>query len=106
MNNIINVLKSIKNPEQAKNLMLQSIAKTRPDIANTLNVMMKNGVEPKVALRQAINNKQISYNDFKNMKSLLASYGRFLPFKISQRELNELEQEFINTTNSFTQTRF
>lgn len=104
MNNIINVLKAIKNPEQAKQLMLDNISKTRPDIANNLKLMMKNGVPPQQALRQAINNGQITYNDFKNMKSLLASYGRFLPFKISQKELNELESEF--NTQHFNQTRF
>ena len=103
MNNLLNILKSIKNPQQAKELMLNELAKKRPDIANNLRMLMQSGARPQDALRQAIAKGQITKKDFDNMKTLLASYGRFLPFNISQQDLQEVEKEF---QSSSTQMRF
>lgn len=85
------MLKMIRNPEQAKQWAMQGLQKSNPQIANILQTCMNNGESPKQILSQAIEAGQVNYNQFLQFKKIVNQYSRFLPFKIDQKEMQELE---------------
>lgn len=99
-NKIIQILRAIRNPEQAKQLAMQGLQKNNPQIANILQDCLNRGETPKQILTQAIEAGKINYSQFQQFKGLINQYSRFLPFQISQAELNELESAFNHTNNT------
>lgn len=99
-NKIMQVLRAIRSPEQAKQMAMQGLQQSNPQIAKVLQDCMNSGMQPAQILSQAIEAGQINYNQFCQFKNVVNQYSRFLPFKIDQSELNNLESCFKNKTSS------
>lgn len=100
MNNFINLLRGIRNPNQLRNMALQALQKSNPEIANILVQCLNQGQSPKQILKQAIEAGTINQQQFNQFKEMINQYSRFLPFKISMDELNELESVFKGSNNN------
>lgn len=92
------MLKAVRNPQQAQQMMLQQISKKDPNMSAMLNKMMQSGVPANQALQQMIQNGQVDRATFNKSKDMYNQYGRFLPFTINDSEWQTLEQEFNNVS--------
>ena len=96
------MIQTIRNPQQAIQMLLGQMSKSNPRIANYLNSAMQSGRNPKDILQEGIQNGTINKNTLNQFKKTYSQYGRFLPkeLKISQQTFNELESMF-NQDNNF-----
>lgn len=95
------MIQTLRNPQQAIQMLLGQMSKSNPQMANYLNSAMQSGRNPKDILQEGIQNGTINRNTLNQFKKTYSQYSRFLPkeLKISQQTFNELESMFNQSNN-------
>ena len=66
---------------------------------------MQNGANSQEVLKKAINNGDITRQQWNNAKPLLQKYGKQVGINISNDDVQNIENEFRNVNNNFNKNR-
>lgn len=89
---------------QIINMMINRIKQNNPKIAVYIDEM-QNGANSQEVLKKAINNGDITRQQWNNAKPLLQKYGNQVGINISNDDVQNIEKEFSNVNNNFNKNR-
>lgn len=90
--------------DQIINMMINRIKQNNPKIALYIDEM-QNGANSQEVLKKAINNGDITRQQWNNAKPLLQKYGKQVGINISNDDVQNIEKEFSNVNNNFNKNR-
>ncbi len=83
---------------------INRIKQNNPKIALYIDEM-QNGANSQEVLKKAINNGDITRQQWNNAKPLLQKYGKQVGINISNDDVQNIEKEFSNVNNNFNKNR-
>ena len=90
--------------DQIINMMINRIKQNNPKIALYIDEM-QNGANSQEVLKKAINNGDITRQQWNNAKPLLQKYGKQVGINISNDDVQNIDNEFRNVNNNFNKNR-
>ena len=90
--------------DQIINMMINRIKQNNPKIALYIDEM-QNGANSQEVLKKAINNGDITRQQWNNAKPLLQKYGKQVGINISNDDVQTIENEFRTVNNNFNKNR-
>ena len=90
--------------DQIINMMINRIKQNNPKIAVYIDEM-QNGANSQEVLKKAINNGDITRQQWNNAKPLLQKYGKQVGINISNDDVQNIEKELRNVNNNFNKNR-
>lgn len=89
---------------QIINMMINRIKQNNPKISSYIDEL-QNGANSQEVLKKAINNGDITRQQWNNAKPLLQKYGKQVGINISNDDVQNIEKEFRNVNNNFNKNR-
>lgn len=100
---VVKIAKTIRNPAQAKQMLLGKISQKNPQLAKSLEVAMQSGRNPAEYLRESVANGTVSAENLNEVKRGYQMAQKFgLTQKVPENVWQELEQAVQTQPQKFS----